>query len=275
MQIGELSARTGASVRMLRYYEEHGLLEPERTESGYRVYQRVRCAPGRACALHAGLGVADQRRPGGRPVPPRRSPARAGRTGRAGTPGRAAADRVGQPHRAHRRSCTAAATRSRGSSTTSGAIRSGRITSCPSRTTSVRPSGRALRWRVLAGRGKRRRRAEPSRAAERPLRGRGAGPHPQTERVPGRIEIDPYVRPAAGSRPASRRPRSACAPASSRSSTSMSRCICICCASARPGQTGRTCVSSFWNDRPGPSVGGRSVTQPGSFEPYGQPSSSW
>jgi DNA-binding transcriptional MerR regulator len=39
MQIGELSARTGASVRMLRYYEEQGLLEPERTESGYRVYR--------------------------------------------------------------------------------------------------------------------------------------------------------------------------------------------------------------------------------------------
>ena len=31
MQIGELSARTGASVRMLRYYEEQGLLEPRRT----------------------------------------------------------------------------------------------------------------------------------------------------------------------------------------------------------------------------------------------------
>lgn len=38
MQIGELSARTGATVRMLRYYEEHGLLEPERTGSGYRIY---------------------------------------------------------------------------------------------------------------------------------------------------------------------------------------------------------------------------------------------
>ena len=33
MQIGELSARTGASVRMLRYYEEQGLLEPRRTRS--------------------------------------------------------------------------------------------------------------------------------------------------------------------------------------------------------------------------------------------------
>lgn len=38
MQIGELSVRTGATVRMLRYYEEHGLLEPRRTESGYRIY---------------------------------------------------------------------------------------------------------------------------------------------------------------------------------------------------------------------------------------------
>ncbi len=38
MQIGELSARTGATGRMLRYYEEHGLLQPKRTESGYRIY---------------------------------------------------------------------------------------------------------------------------------------------------------------------------------------------------------------------------------------------
>ena len=38
MRIGELSARTGATVRMLRYYEEHGLLNPERAASGYRIY---------------------------------------------------------------------------------------------------------------------------------------------------------------------------------------------------------------------------------------------
>jgi DNA-binding transcriptional MerR regulator len=36
MHIGELSARSGATVRMLRYYEEHGLLAPERTPAGYR-----------------------------------------------------------------------------------------------------------------------------------------------------------------------------------------------------------------------------------------------
>lgn len=38
MKIGELSRRTGVSVRMLRYYEDEELLAPQRTESGYRDY---------------------------------------------------------------------------------------------------------------------------------------------------------------------------------------------------------------------------------------------
>lgn len=38
MRIGELSGRTGASVRSLRYYEEQGLLRSERTPSGQRLY---------------------------------------------------------------------------------------------------------------------------------------------------------------------------------------------------------------------------------------------
>lgn len=38
MRIGELSSRTGVSVRSLRYYEEQGLLHPQRTDSGQRVY---------------------------------------------------------------------------------------------------------------------------------------------------------------------------------------------------------------------------------------------
>ncbi|MFD0200489.1 MULTISPECIES: MerR family transcriptional regulator [Saccharothrix] len=38
MRIGELSRRTGVSERALRYYEEQGLLRPQRRPSGYRVY---------------------------------------------------------------------------------------------------------------------------------------------------------------------------------------------------------------------------------------------
>jgi DNA-binding transcriptional MerR regulator len=38
MKIGELSRRTGVSIRMLRYYEAEGLLSPARTASGYRDY---------------------------------------------------------------------------------------------------------------------------------------------------------------------------------------------------------------------------------------------
>lgn len=38
MLIGELSERTGVSRRLLRYYEEQGLLESTRSGNGYRVY---------------------------------------------------------------------------------------------------------------------------------------------------------------------------------------------------------------------------------------------
>ncbi|MBD2067635.1 MerR family transcriptional regulator [Leptolyngbya sp. FACHB-671] len=38
MRVGELSRRTGVSIRMLRYYETEGLLKPKRTTSGYRDY---------------------------------------------------------------------------------------------------------------------------------------------------------------------------------------------------------------------------------------------
>jgi DNA-binding transcriptional MerR regulator len=38
MRIGELSARTGASRRSLRYYEQQGLLESTRSASGQRYY---------------------------------------------------------------------------------------------------------------------------------------------------------------------------------------------------------------------------------------------
>ena len=95
MQIGELSARTGASVRMLRYYEEQGLLEPRRTGSGYRDYARVRCGPGRPHPLHA-VGRAARRC--GRQdaaVPPRRARRHPGRARGAGSPRRDAVGRAG------------------------------------------------------------------------------------------------------------------------------------------------------------------------------------
>lgn len=38
MRIGEVAAQAGVSVRALRYYEEQGLLEAERTASGQRRY---------------------------------------------------------------------------------------------------------------------------------------------------------------------------------------------------------------------------------------------
>jgi DNA-binding transcriptional MerR regulator len=38
MRIGELSERTGASRRLLRYYEEQGLITADRRPNGYRDY---------------------------------------------------------------------------------------------------------------------------------------------------------------------------------------------------------------------------------------------
>ncbi|RWZ67941.1 MerR family transcriptional regulator [Labedella populi] len=39
MRIGELSKKTGVASRMLRYYEEQGLISPTRLDNGYRDYQ--------------------------------------------------------------------------------------------------------------------------------------------------------------------------------------------------------------------------------------------
>ncbi|ALG14125.1 MerR family transcriptional regulator [Kibdelosporangium phytohabitans] len=40
MKIGDLARATGISTRLLRYYEEQGLITPYRTTSGHRVYGR-------------------------------------------------------------------------------------------------------------------------------------------------------------------------------------------------------------------------------------------
>ncbi|MYV37731.1 MerR family transcriptional regulator [Streptomyces sp. SID1328] len=41
MRIGELSRKTGVHERLLRYYEEQHLLQPERRPSGYREYSEA------------------------------------------------------------------------------------------------------------------------------------------------------------------------------------------------------------------------------------------
>lgn len=38
MRIGDLAARTDVPPRMLRYYEQQGLLRPSRSDNGYRRY---------------------------------------------------------------------------------------------------------------------------------------------------------------------------------------------------------------------------------------------
>jgi DNA-binding transcriptional MerR regulator len=39
MKAGELAGKTGVSARALRYYEERGLLHPQRASSGQRIYE--------------------------------------------------------------------------------------------------------------------------------------------------------------------------------------------------------------------------------------------
>lgn len=41
MRIGELSERTGTPRRLLRYYEEQGLIVPGRASNGYREYNEA------------------------------------------------------------------------------------------------------------------------------------------------------------------------------------------------------------------------------------------
>ncbi|WP_413809896.1 MerR family transcriptional regulator [Streptomyces sp. OE57] len=41
MQIGELSERTGVSRRSIRYYEQKGLLQAQRSDKGWREYDHL------------------------------------------------------------------------------------------------------------------------------------------------------------------------------------------------------------------------------------------
>lgn len=41
MSIGELARETGASVRSIRHYDEHGLLKSMRADNGYRTFPEI------------------------------------------------------------------------------------------------------------------------------------------------------------------------------------------------------------------------------------------
>lgn len=60
MKIGELSARTGVSVRSIRYYEEQGLLSPTRLENGYREYSPFAEEQIRTIQLYLNLGLSTE-----------------------------------------------------------------------------------------------------------------------------------------------------------------------------------------------------------------------
>lgn len=59
MLIGELARRTGATPRMLRYYEQQGLLDAGRGSNGYRAYTEdaVRTVRQVRALLDAGLST--------------------------------------------------------------------------------------------------------------------------------------------------------------------------------------------------------------------------
>lgn len=60
MRISEVSEQTGISPRLLRYYEEQGLLVPDRNSSGYRNYTPTDAEVARRVRqlLDAGLSTA-------------------------------------------------------------------------------------------------------------------------------------------------------------------------------------------------------------------------
>ncbi|WP_309122988.1 MerR family transcriptional regulator [Paenibacillus sp.] len=60
MKIGDLSKKTGVSLRSLRYYEEQGLLQPERSENGYRLYSPFAVDQVRTIQLYLRLGLSTE-----------------------------------------------------------------------------------------------------------------------------------------------------------------------------------------------------------------------
>lgn len=60
MKIGELAQRTGSSIRSLRYYEQQGLLAPQRLENGYRIYSPLAEEQVRTIQFYLNLGLSTE-----------------------------------------------------------------------------------------------------------------------------------------------------------------------------------------------------------------------
>jgi len=60
MKIGELSKRTGVSIRSLRYYEEQNLLVPSRHDNGYRNYSPLAVEQVRTIQFYLSLGLSTE-----------------------------------------------------------------------------------------------------------------------------------------------------------------------------------------------------------------------
>lgn len=60
MKIGELSLKTGVSIRSIRYYEEKKLIYPKRLENGYRVYSEEDVERVKAVQLFLDLGLSTE-----------------------------------------------------------------------------------------------------------------------------------------------------------------------------------------------------------------------
>ena len=57
MKIGELSKLTGASIRSLRYYEQQGLITPQRSDNGYREYNMFNVEQVKTIKFYLNLGL--------------------------------------------------------------------------------------------------------------------------------------------------------------------------------------------------------------------------
>ncbi|QJD82627.1 MerR family transcriptional regulator [Cohnella herbarum] len=60
MKIGELSARTGVSIRSLRYYEQQKLLTSIRMDNGYREYSPLAEEQVRTIRFYLALGISTE-----------------------------------------------------------------------------------------------------------------------------------------------------------------------------------------------------------------------